>query len=51
METLRTVTVSTYRAAWMRACWPSLVLSVALAMDQVTRGPSITAMVLTALFA
>ena len=49
METLRTVTVNTYRAAWMRALWPSLVLTVAIAADQCTRGPSITAMVLTRL--
>lgn len=50
METLRTVTVNTCRAAWTRALWPSLVLSVVIALDQCTRGPSITAMVLTRLF-
>lgn len=50
METLRTVTVNTCRAAWMRALWPSLVLTVAIALDQCTRGPSITAMILTQLF-
>ena len=49
METLRTVTVNTCRAAWMRALWPSLVLTVAIAADQCTRAPSITAMVLTRL--
>ncbi|MCC2673263.1 MAG: hypothetical protein K0R89_2880 [Ramlibacter sp.] len=47
METIRTATVNTARAAWMRAVWPSLVLSVAIALDQYTRGPSISAMVLT----
>ena len=50
METLRTVTVNTCRAAWTRALWPSLVLTVAIALDQCTRGPSITAMILTQLF-
>ena len=50
METIRAVTVNTARAAWMRAVWPSLVLTVAIALDQCTRGPSITAMVLTRLF-
>ena len=50
MDTLRTCTVNAYHAAWTRALWPSLVLTVAVAMDQCTRGPSITAMVLTALF-
>lgn len=50
MDTLCTFTVNTYHAAWTRALWPSLVLTVAVAMDQCTRGPSITAMVLTALF-
>jgi hypothetical protein len=50
METLRIHTVNTARAAWTRAVLPSLVLSVAIALDQCTRGPSITAMVLTRLF-
>lgn len=50
MDTLRTHTVNACRAAWMRAFWPSLVLAVAVTLDQSTRGPSITAMVLTQLF-
>lgn len=49
METLRTHAVNSARAAWMRALWPSLVLTVAIALDQCTRGPSITAMLLTQL--
>jgi hypothetical protein len=50
METIRAVTVNTARAAWMRAVWPSLVLTIAIALDQCTRGPSITAMIITQLF-
>lgn len=50
METLRNRTVDTARTAWMRALWPSMVLSVAIALDQCTRGPSITAMIITQLF-
>jgi hypothetical protein len=49
METIRAFTVNTARAAWMRAVWPSLVLTVAIALDQCTRGPSVTAMVVTQL--
>ena len=49
MDTFCTHAVNAYRAAWMRALWPSLVLSVAIALDQCTRGPSIPAMVLTQL--
>ena len=33
METIRAVTVNTARAAWMRAVWPSLVLTVAIRAD------------------
>jgi hypothetical protein len=47
MDSLRTFTTNTTRAALMRALWPSLVLTVAVALDQCTRGPSITAMLIT----
>jgi hypothetical protein len=47
METIRAATVNTARAAWMRAVWPSLVLTVAIALDQYTRGPSVSGMLLT----
>ena len=47
METLRAIAVNTARAAWMRAVWPSLVLTVAITLDQYTRGPSISGMLLT----
>jgi hypothetical protein len=47
METIRATTVNTARAAWMRAVWPSLVLTVAITLDQYTRGPSISGMLLT----
>jgi hypothetical protein len=50
METLRTITETAWRESWNRAVWPSLVLSLAVALDQCTRGPSITAMVLTHFF-
>lgn len=50
METLRTLTVNAARAAWTRAMWPSIVLGVAVTLDQYTRGPSISAMLLTAYF-
>ncbi|MDB5897091.1 MAG: hypothetical protein JWP22_100 [Ramlibacter sp.] len=49
METIRTLSVSATRAAWTRALLPSLVLTVAISLDQMTRGPSITAMILTQL--
>ena len=51
METIRTATVKTAKAAWMRAVWPSAVLSMAIALDQYTRGPSISGMLLTHLLA
>lgn len=47
METIRTATVNTAKAAWMRAMVPSMVLSAAIALDQYTRGPSISGMLLT----
>ena len=47
METLRIITEKAWRESWNRALWPSLVLSIAVALDQCTRGPSITAMLIT----
>jgi len=49
METLHTIAGMLWRESWNRAFWPSLALTVAASLDQCTRGPSITAMVLTAL--
>jgi hypothetical protein len=49
METLRTHAINTASAAWTRAFWPSLVLTVAIALDQCTRGPSVTALILSQL--
>ena len=51
MESIRTTAVKTAKAAWMRAVWPSAVLSVAIVLDQYTRGPSISGMLLTYLMA
>jgi hypothetical protein len=48
MDSIRTLTVNTAHEALTRALWPSIVLSVAVALDQCTRGPSITAMLITA---
>jgi len=48
MGTLRTVAEAAWRESWNRAFWPSLVLSIAVAADQCTRGPSLTAMLVTA---
>ncbi|WP_332823593.1 hypothetical protein [Ramlibacter sp.] len=39
--------MKTAKAAWMRAIGPSMVLSAAIALDQYTRGPSISGMLLT----
>lgn len=50
MGTLRSIAETAWRESWNRAFWPSLVLSIAVAADQCTRGPSITAMLLTAYF-
>jgi hypothetical protein len=47
METVRTIAENAWRESWNRAVWPSLVLSIAVALDQCTRGPSITAMLIT----
>jgi hypothetical protein len=48
MGTLRTFTENAWRESWNRAVWPSLALSIAVALDQCTRGPSLTAMIITA---
>jgi hypothetical protein len=48
MGTLRTIAETAWRESWNRALWPSLALSVAVALDQCTRGPSLTAMLITA---
>jgi hypothetical protein len=50
METLQNIAEIAWRESWNRAVWPSLVLSIAVALDQCTRGPSITAMILTHFF-
>jgi hypothetical protein len=42
MDTLRTLA----RNPALALVWPSVVISIALSLDQSTRGPSITAMVL-----
>jgi hypothetical protein len=49
MDTLRSIVNALWRESWNRAFWPSLALSVVASLDQCTRGPSITAMLLTAL--
>ena len=49
MDSLRTLTDYLWRESWNRAVWPSLALTVVASLDQCTRGPSLTAMVLTAL--
>ena len=51
METIRTATVKTAKAAWLRAVLPSALLSVSIVLDQYTRGPSISGMLLTHLLA
>jgi hypothetical protein len=50
METLRIIADKAWRESWNRAVWPSLVLTIAVSLDQCTRGPSITAMILTQFF-
>jgi hypothetical protein len=47
METVRTLTDALWRESWNRALWPSLALTMAASLDQCTRGPSLTAMMLT----
>lgn len=46
METLHHIAEATWRESWNRAFWPSLLITVAAALDGCTRGPSITAMLL-----
>ena len=50
METVRTIADRAWRESWNRAVWPSLVLTLAVTLDQCTRGPSLTAMILTQFF-
>ncbi|MGV3492572.1 MAG: hypothetical protein ACO1OY_01775 [Ramlibacter sp.] len=50
MQTLRIHVASTARAAFARAALPSMVLAVAITLDQYTRGPSVSALVLNWLF-
>ncbi len=50
MQTLRINVASTARAAFARAALPSMVLAVAITLDQYTRGPSASALVLNWLF-
>ena len=47
METLRTIADWAWKESWNRAFWPSLALVVVASLDQCTRGPSLTAMMLT----
>ena len=51
MEKLRTTAACSARAAVARAALPSMVLAVAITLDQYTRGPSVSALVLNWLFA
>jgi hypothetical protein len=44
METLHKIADTLWRESWNRAVWPSLMLSMAVSLDQCTRGPSLTAM-------
>jgi hypothetical protein len=50
MGTLRTIAETAWRESWNRAFWPSLALSLIVTMDNYTRGPSISGMLLTYLF-
>jgi hypothetical protein len=47
MGTLRSITTTAWRESWNRAFWPSLALSIIVTLDNYTRGPSISGMVLT----
>jgi hypothetical protein len=51
MDHFHTTAVTTARTLWTRAALPSMVLSVAVTLDQYTRGPSVSGMVLTWLLA
>ena len=46
MTTLHSIAEAAWRESWNRAFWPSLLITVAAALDGCTRGPSITGMVL-----
>ena len=46
MQTLRAFTRNPDLHAQLKAAVPSLVLSIAVSLDQATRGPSITAMLI-----
>ena len=50
MGTLRTIAETAWRESWNRAFWPSLALSIIVTLDNYTRGPSISGMLLTYLF-
>lgn len=51
MDHFRTTAVTAARSLWTRAALPSMVLAVAITLDQYTRGPSVSGMVLTWLLA
>jgi len=50
METLRALTRQPEPAQWAKAIWPMVAVAVAAMLDQSTRGPSITTLLLTAAF-
>ena len=50
METLRALTRQPEPAQWAKAIWPMVAVAVASMLDQSTRGPSITTLLLTAAF-
>jgi hypothetical protein len=47
MDHFSTTAVTAARTLWTRAALPSMVLAVAITLDQYTRGPSISGMLLT----
>ena len=49
MDRLHAITQDLWRESWNRAFWPSLALSIVASLGQCTRGPSLAAMLLTAL--
>jgi hypothetical protein len=46
MQTLRAFTTNPDLRAQLKAALPSLVLALAVSLDQATRGPSITALLI-----
>lgn len=50
MQTLRLITRDSSPRDWAQVVLPTLAVAIAAMMDQSTRGPSITQMVLMALF-